>query len=129
MLQVITYGWGNENPSEPPESGIANYLLQNDECVISQITRHCTSSINAAEEIIEKITQCEKIDPLHVTFYDLRTSWGYTDLPIGRHELLKLVVEYAESGRLNVSVWEKVENRPDLLAPFVQYVLSEPGVN
>ncbi len=122
MLNQILYGWGDG------KSGVAVYAIDGSRCIFSGINWPATSTINAAEEIVQQIAQTAGLDSLEMTFFDLRTSWGYPDLKIGGHQFLRLHLERTD-GETAVSQWEPVSPSEDDLRPFMMYITSAKDEN
>ncbi len=86
---------------------------------------HATTTINAAEAVIEGI--CRDLGrPWHdLTFYDVQTRYGYQGRPEGWYLIDRLEVEARETG-LYVDEWIPVAHcllprRFDLLMPFTEH--------
>lgn len=89
-LKVVRYpGTG------PIFDGHVAYLVRGKEVIF---TFHCegpwhehTSTINAAEGIVQAICQAERLQCYQHTFYDLQTKLGYPEQPHGWFSLDKLI--------------------------------------
>ena len=87
MLSQILY-----STASPQITGEVVYDIFEDKCVFSGITRS-GSTINSAEEIVERICTLEKKNPDEIRFFDLQTQLGYNKDPSGEFEFDEVMVE------------------------------------
>jgi hypothetical protein len=85
-LKYLDYEGFNRN-----SGGRVAYLVADDQVIFSGLTlpSESTSTINAAENIVEAICETEGLNWRSVTFYDIRTHRGYHK-PAGFCEVNKL---------------------------------------
>lgn len=80
---ALFVGLGMQDPATAtvfPEFNKVVYAMLGDHCYFSGTERElCTSTITAAESIIEAIAKQEGVDPLLVHWFDLQTYEGYGD--------------------------------------------------
>lgn len=69
------------------------------------MTSDCTSTINAAEQIVNAIIEKEHLDPCAVTFYDLQTHMGYKHIKQGEFIIDELVCEVHNGVVVAVTNW------------------------
>ncbi len=106
---------------EAPESakvGIVKYAIRDKNCIFTGLTssRVSPTTINAAEYVVRAIAEAEKLDPRHITFYDLCTRRGYPDQP-KPYEFMRLMIRF-ENNRFHVTTWTPTECTPDILKLF-----------
>ncbi len=104
-----------------PLYGEIVYAFFGKKCIFCGITPDATSTINAAEEIIEAITAKEKIDPFWKTFYDLQTHRRYQKDP-GEYEFDRLTLKWTEDDQVFADGWSPEECPPDVLQAFHEFI-------
>lgn len=116
MLKKTAYAHG----SNSVKRGFVHYLLVNSRtCVFSGITscREVPSTVNAADCIVQAISDAEGLAPNEVEFYDLLTATGYPMLRNSQYEFQKLAVLW-NTGGPTVTSWTGAPCPPDILRSF-----------
>lgn len=101
------------------------YVRFEDQIIFMGMARNCTSTIDAAEQIINAITQREGVDPGTLTFYDLQTRQGYSHLKPGQFILNQLTLQIEGGIVTNVEEWRSCDGDPDKLRCFQGFISDE----
>ncbi len=93
--------------NEPAYDGIIDYVIMDgNRCIYSGITRNSTSTINAAEGIINTICHREEFEPNEVKFFELLTCRGYGHLHLESCEYFPIVLELDDRGNVKDAGWD-----------------------
>ena len=100
------------------KGGVVKYMVQHKNCIFSGVTssREFTSTVNAAEYVIQAIAEAEGLDPREIRFFDLCTRLGYPSQEAS-HEFMQLTVQY-EGAQPHVIGWEPTPCSPQTLQLF-----------
>ena len=100
------------------------YAIEGSRCVFCGISgRDASSTINAAEEIVEAIVRLDGVDPKTMVFYDLQTTSGYPNKVPGDYDFDRLDVEVAGGGqRIIVNDWTPDDCPEDILRKFAKHL-------
>ncbi len=100
MIKFAPYrcwGWGQR---DYPQHNWVAYFMINDVCIFSGIDRtKRTSTVNAAEDIIENISNNEIIHWSQRKWFDLLGPWGYPFQRAGEYKLALLELAYTDISR------------------------------
>jgi hypothetical protein len=86
------------------------------------MTKGCTSTIDAAEEIVNEIAKREGVDPSTMTFCDLQTQQGYSNIKSGRFIIDELVCVTINVIVVLVTEWRDSNCAPEVLRHFQGYI-------
>ena len=117
----IHYAGGSNHREHP-----VTYIRFGDQIIFMGMTRG-SSTINYAEEIICLIAKKEGVNPLVVTFFDLQTQQGYSNLQPGQFIINRLVCKY-QGSKILVTDWQEGLLDPRVLRHFQGYI-SDDGLN
>jgi len=98
------------------------YMIQGNRIIFSATedgVRKTTSTINAAEEIVQNICKAEGICWQDYVFYDVQTAIGY---PHHNPDYLcvdELVIKDNGDNWMNVEQWKRVDLPDDITNPFL----------
>lgn len=98
------------------------YIVFGNQVVFMGMTSDCTSTINAAEEIVNAIIEKEHLDPCAVTFYDLQTHMGYKHIKQGKFIIDELTCRVCNGVVVAVTNWREGHCDYTALRNFQGYI-------
>lgn len=97
------------------------YAISDNQCIFSGITWPATSTINAAEGVVEAIAKNERRKVHSLRFFDLQTQRGYPGKEVGEFEFDELTLKLQGDRIADVS-WNPRECPPEIQGLFIPYI-------
>ncbi len=101
------------------------YIRFGDQIVFMGMTSNCTSTINAAEEIVNEIAKREGVHPSTVTFYDLQTRQGYSHIRSGDFVIDELVCQIENGVVVGILEWREGHCEYEALRYFQGFISDD----